>query len=66
MKENKEATTKDKNKLCFYSRHSLKVVIYLEVKTGKKNVRKKMARFEKCFGFGKMKTILLATKYQLM
>ena len=51
--------------LCFYSRHSFKVVIYLEVKTGKKNVRKKMARFEKCFGFGKMKTIL-ATKYQLM
>ena len=50
----------------FYSRHSYKVVIYLEVKTGKKNVRKKMARFEKCFGFGKMKTILLATKYQLM
>lgn len=41
MKENKEATMKDENKLCFYSRHSLKVVIYLEVKTGKKMSERK-------------------------
>ena len=65
MKENKEATIEDQNKQCFYSRHSLKVVIYLEVKTGKKNFGQKMARFRKCFGFGKMKAIL-ATKYQWM